>query len=106
MHLHIHTLGPLGPFLQRGVEVVSQLAHRRASRLLFPEVQLFPFPQLLLPLPMVLAAEEEYCFGCWIKSQQKLGMQEPPDDHRSGSDPAVKRVDGVPRERVQSTGEL
>lgn len=26
------TLGPLGPFLQSGVEVVSQLAQRRARR--------------------------------------------------------------------------
>lgn len=27
----LRTLGPRGPFLQSGVEVVSQLAHRRAA---------------------------------------------------------------------------
>lgn len=38
------TFGPRGPFLQRGVEVVSQLAHRLEKRLSEEAVEPFPPP--------------------------------------------------------------
>lgn len=70
MYIKITTLGPRGPLRQSGVEVVSQLAQRRARS--------GSGPELLLPLPrpaLLPVGEEEECLDCNI-SQQKLGIYE------------------------------
>lgn len=102
--VYICTLGPRGPFLQSGVEVVSQLAQRRARSGSPPP----PFPP---PRSGAFVAEAEggACLLVWRMSQQKLEI----DDRRPWPPPrallpvsstsSLSRVEGVPSERVQST---
>lgn len=81
--------------------MVSQLAQRRARSESFPAP-----PRLLLPF---LGADVA-CLGC-NKSQQKFETERRSWRPRLSSLPlplpssVVRRVDGVPRERVQSTEE-
>lgn len=81
--------------------MVSQLAQRRARSESFPAL-----PRLLLPLPFLGA--DVACLGC-NKSQQKFETERRSWRPRLSSLPlpssVVRRVDGVPRERVQSTEE-
>jgi hypothetical protein len=81
------TLGPRGPFLQSGVDVVSQLAHLLVRRDSTVATLVAP-PRLLLFKPGGDDSSPEF-----KKSQQK----------RDDSSELVKRVEGVPKERVQST---
>lgn len=70
------TFGPLGPFLQSGVEVVSQLAHLRASRESLPKWSALLLLLLLLlapPRPLFCEVEEGVCL-VWKMSQQTLDM--------------------------------
>lgn len=46
--MNVCTFGPRGPFLQRGVEVVSQLAQRRARRGSLLEAALVALVDLLV----------------------------------------------------------
>lgn len=92
----IITLGPLGPFLHRGVEVVSQLAQRRARR--------GSPPPLLLPARWGLFEDGGGVCLDGIMFHPKLDMQE----ERFFSwwwwpFSLVTRVDGVPNDKVQST---
>ncbi|RWW74046.1 hypothetical protein BHE74_00018056 [Ensete ventricosum] len=103
----VTTFGPLGPFLHKGVEVVSQLAHLRARRSGSPamfEPMVFPPPEAMLPpVPM------DVCFLGWDRlSQRKLDMHEGGWICAVGDGKvlcSVRRVDGVPRDKVQSTDE-
>jgi hypothetical protein len=80
---HARTLGPRGPFLQSGVEVVSQLAHRRAPA---------SAPRVSCCLPLQLGAEgASQC----RPAAAAAGARAAPA--------SARRVDGVPSESVQST---
>ena len=81
---HTRTLGPRGPFLQSGVEVVSQLAHRRAPAASAPRVSCC--------LPLQLGAEG--ASQCRPAAAAEGARAAPA---------SARRVDGVPSESVQST---
>lgn len=105
------TLGPRGPFLQSGVEVVSQLAHLRARResplMLLRMLLLFPLLVLVPPRePLIVVVwGGGIVFLVWKISQIQEVLDRPL---------LIEflllllfdldcRVEGVPRERVQST---
>lgn len=82
------TLGPRGPLRHKGVEVVSQLAHRRARRGSPPP-----------PLAVARWGLEEGGGAC-LEGRM---FQPKPDRLLSWLPSSVTRVEGVPKERVQST---
>lgn len=86
-----NTLGPRGPFLQRGVDVVSQLVQRWSSR-------------VSLPLETPRREQGKALYGDVLEVSEKLEIEEEADPLFFSSF-SESRVEGVPKERVQSTEE-